>query len=56
MGRVVWTDRLGVVYLPQPQRWNGRSIDRIESKAIKTNELFALLLVVHSRCGTHVIK
>ena len=22
--RVVWMDRLGVVYPPQPQRWNGR--------------------------------
>jgi hypothetical protein len=33
-----------------------RSIDRIESKAIETNELFALLLVLHSRCGTHRVS
>jgi hypothetical protein len=33
-----------------------RSIDRIESKAIKTNKLFALLLVLHSRCGTHRVS
>ncbi len=32
--RVVMTDRLGVVYLLQPQRLKvDRSIDRIESKA-----------------------
>jgi hypothetical protein len=41
---VVWTDWLGVVYLLQPQQWNGQSIDLIES--MKTNKLFALLFGV----------
>ena len=33
-----------------------RSIDRIESNAIKTNALFALRLVLRIRCGTHRVS
>jgi hypothetical protein len=36
--RVVWTDQLGVVYLPQLQQWNGRLIDRSNWQGDK-NEL-----------------